>query len=74
MCVTYFNSIKVRLELVAQFHVLLADSDFNSIKVRLELPIVIAAMMHIIDFNSIKVRLELVMNAAYFKKLGISIP
>ena len=38
--ISYFNSIKVRLELPNTYHKVLDISDFNSIKVRLELPVI----------------------------------
>ena len=56
---SYFNSIKVRLELV-RFSVNKRIVDFNSIKVRLEQSSLTQISRGFSYFNSIKVRLELV--------------
>ena len=57
----YFNSIKVRLELVPLFLLLVVIFYFNSIKVRLELNTMKNTSLLLLYFNSIKVRLELVL-------------
>ena len=56
--VSYFNSIKVRLELRNRIKVNTKQSYFNSIKVRLELPLLCLLINLFYYFNSIKVRLE----------------
>ena len=57
MLCCYFNSIKVRLELLIQ-HTENVKPHFNSIKVRLELSVVLLVLLVLFYFNSIKVRLE----------------
>ena len=54
----YFNSIKVRLELIVLFHFLNVMCYFNSIKVRLERDTGLKRQNRLTHFNSIKVRLE----------------
>ena len=54
----YFNSIKVRLELVPQRYAYPSKVHFNSIKVRLELAELGETLVTCRNFNSIKVRLE----------------
>ena len=56
---TYFNSIKVRLELHVEDSILPLLQNFNSIKVRLEPFFSNSSPRFFTYFNSIKVRLEL---------------
>ena len=56
---SYFNSIKVRLELNLSIILTRLSFYFNSIKVRLELLNVYVLNLFELNFNSIKVRLEL---------------
>ena len=56
--VSYFNSIKVRLERCGEVLPRLILTNFNSIKVRLELLREQIKKVSEQDFNSIKVRLE----------------
>ena len=56
--VSYFNSIKVRLERIKHWLILPLHHYFNSIKVRLERHAGNMIVTMVLYFNSIKVRLE----------------